>query len=81
MRACINTKFPSIPTTPAPTNLCTILLVLFHFGSDEAAEVLGTEVYRPGAAPLPKDRIPCYDPSTMQLLGYAKAMTPAEVSL
>jgi hypothetical protein len=27
-----------------------------------------------------KSGIPCYDPSTMQLLGYAKAMTPQEVN-
>lgn len=34
--------------------------------------------YTPGAA-APKGQIPCYDPSTMQFLGHAKAMTPAEV--
>ncbi len=27
----------------------------------------------------PKGKIPCYDPATMQYLGDAKAMTPAEV--
>jgi len=27
-----------------------------------------------------KSRIPCYDPGTMELLGYAPAMTPSQVS-
>jgi hypothetical protein len=48
--------------------------------ADEAAEVLDKETYTPGPAP-PKGQIPCYDPSTMQLLGHTKAMTPAEVSV
>ena len=47
-------------------------------GTDEAAEVVAGQRYVPSAPP-PKDKIPCYDPSTMQLLGYAKAMSAAEV--
>lgn len=47
--------------------------------TDEAAEVLVKESFTPGAAAPPKGQIPCYDPSTMQLLGHTKAMTPAEV--
>eukprot|EP00879_Flechtneria_rotunda_P025534 GHRR01027136.1.p1 GENE.GHRR01027136.1~~GHRR01027136.1.p1 ORF type:complete len:614 (+),score=214.33 GHRR01027136.1:630-2471(+) len=46
--------------------------------NDEAAEVLQAEMYIP-TGQVPKDKIPCYDPSTMQFLGYTKAMTPAEV--
>lgn len=46
--------------------------------ADESAEVLSKETYTPGTA-APKGQIPCYDPSTMQFLGYTKAMTPAEV--
>lgn len=37
-----------------------------------------SSTYSPGSA-APKGQIPCYDPSTMQFLGYAKAMTPAQV--
>uniref|UniRef100_A0A383W5Q6 Aldehyde dehydrogenase domain-containing protein n=1 Tax=Tetradesmus obliquus TaxID=3088 RepID=A0A383W5Q6_TETOB len=45
----------------------------------EASEQLqGAELYTP-TTQLPKDKIPCYDPSSMQFLGYAKAMSPAEV--
>ena len=46
---------------------------------DEAAEELSAEKYKPSGKAPPKGKIACYDPSTMQLLGYAKAMTPAEV--
>lgn len=48
--------------------------------ADETAEVLHNGTYTPGAA-APKGQIPCYDPSTMQFLGHAKAMTPAEVGV
>lgn len=37
------------------------------------------ETYTPGASAPRQGSIPCYDPSTMQLLGHTKAMTPAEV--
>lgn len=47
--------------------------------TDERAEKLDGEAYVPPKT-LPKDRIPCYDPGNMQLLGFAKAMTPDEVS-
>lgn len=48
--------------------------------TDEAADGdLQKETYNPAAAAPPKGQIPCYDPSTMQLLGHTKAMTPAEV--
>lgn len=61
--------------------MCRLLQALtgspLAWRADEAAEALDAPSYVPG--PLPKDRIPCYDPSTMQLLGYAPAMTPAEV--
>jgi hypothetical protein len=64
--------------TPNPA-ACPALHLL-RPAAEEAAKVLeGAETFQPSAAPWPKDRIPCYDPSTMQLLGYAKAMTPAEV--
>lgn len=46
--------------------------------ADEATEQLTAETYTP-TAEMPKDKIPCYDPSTMHFLGYAKAMTPTEV--
>jgi hypothetical protein len=45
---------------------------------EELAETLDAPKYVPAKSP-PKDKIPCYDPGTMQLLGYAKAMTPDEV--
>jgi len=45
---------------------------------EELAEELDAPQYSPPKT-LPKDKIPCYDPGTMQLLGHAKAMTPAEV--
>eukprot|EP00882_Tetradesmus_deserticola_P031629 GHRQ01035776.1.p2 GENE.GHRQ01035776.1~~GHRQ01035776.1.p2 ORF type:complete len:179 (+),score=67.65 GHRQ01035776.1:181-717(+) len=46
--------------------------------AEEASEQLqDAELYTP-ALQLP-GKIPCYDPSSMQLLGYAKAMTPTEV--
>jgi hypothetical protein len=45
---------------------------------EELADVLDTPKYTPPKS-LPKEKIPCYDPGTMQLLGYAKAMTPEEV--
>lgn len=45
---------------------------------EELAEQLDAEKYTPPKT-LPKDKIPCYDPGTMQFLGYAKAMTPDEV--
>jgi hypothetical protein len=45
---------------------------------EELAEELDAATYVPGKT-LPKDKIPCYDPGTMQFLGYAKAMTPDEV--
>lgn len=45
---------------------------------EELAEQLDAEKYSPPKT-LPKDKIPCYDPGTMQFLGYAKAMTPEEV--
>ena len=44
----------------------------------ELAEELDAPEYSPPKT-LPKDKIPCYDPGTMQFLGHAKAMTPAEV--
>jgi hypothetical protein len=45
---------------------------------EELAEELDAPIYTPPKS-LPKDKIPCYDPGTMQLLGHAKAMTPEEV--
>jgi hypothetical protein len=45
---------------------------------EELAETLDAEQYSPPKT-LPKDKIPCYDPGTLQFLGYAKAMTPDEV--
>jgi hypothetical protein len=64
------------------TNLgADILLSSFaRPAADEAAEgqLQGAEQYTP-TTQLPKDKIPCYDPSSMQFLGYAKAMSPAEV--
>ena len=47
--------------------------------ADEAAEEPTGEAYKPTGKAPPKGKIACYDPSTMRLLGYAKAMTPAEV--
>ncbi|KAF8061097.1 ALDH22A1 [Scenedesmus sp. PABB004] len=58
--------FAAVPTLDVPLT------------PDEAAEALDAPTYVPGT-PAPKGSIPCYDPSTMQLLGHAKAMTPAEV--
>lgn len=46
--------------------------------AQELADKLDAPLYTPPKA-LPKDKIPCYDPGTMQLLGHAKAMTPEEV--
>lgn len=47
--------------------------------------VSGADVMPPGkttrGSPVKgnKSRIPCYDPGTMELLGYVPAMTPAQV--
>lgn len=41
-------------------------------------ELDGAAKYSPPKS-LPKDKIPCYDPGTMQFLGHVKAMTPDEV--
>jgi hypothetical protein len=54
-------------------------MVLSCSSAEEAAEQLqGAELYTP-TTQLPKDKIPCYDPSSMKFLGNAKAMSPAEV--
>jgi hypothetical protein len=37
-------------------------------------------MYTPGATPVDKDVVPCYDPSTMQLLGHVPAMSATEVA-
>ncbi|GFR39785.1 hypothetical protein Agub_g270 [Astrephomene gubernaculifera] len=44
----------------------------------EAKDTIVAAKYTPGQ-PVDKDVVPCYDPSTMQLLGHVPAMSAAEV--
>jgi len=45
---------------------------------ESEAVITRAEKFVPGK-PWPKDKIPCFDPANMQLLGYQPAMTPAQV--
>ncbi|GLC58293.1 hypothetical protein PLESTB_001342900 [Pleodorina starrii] len=44
----------------------------------EANDIIDAAKYSPGQ-PVDKDVVPCYDPSTMQLLGHLPAMSASEV--
>ncbi|PNW88530.1 hypothetical protein CHLRE_01g033350v5 [Chlamydomonas reinhardtii] len=44
----------------------------------EANDIISAPKYTPGQ-PVDKDVVPCYDPSTMQLLGHLPAMSASEV--
>jgi hypothetical protein len=44
----------------------------------ESKDVISAPTYN-SKGPVDKDVVPCYDPSTMQLLGHVPAMSPAQV--
>jgi hypothetical protein len=59
-------SYAAIPTLDVPLK------------NDELADELDAAIYSPPKS-MPKDKVPCYDPATMQFLGHARAMTPDEV--